>query len=531
LVYQDDSQTLPSVEAPRKGAYGERELQLTIVFHPDISRIGQTSPVSITRKRMDYILGRSCPDFERPAGGAAPESQSIADRVTGPLDDRYISRRSLEFIYNGSKATVRRIEGSCRCRLGMSELVDEAELSLAQLEAGVSLMLANRIVLLLKLGASPHLQTGATNPTDSLIGSGYQMAQLRQQIKAAAECDLDVLVRGETGSGKELVARAIHQFSARTTNPLVSVNMAAVPADLAAAALFGAARGAYTGADEATSGYFRQAEGGTLFLDEIGDAHSGVQPQLLRALQEREVQVIGGRVEKIDVRVVSATDAPIDDDASGFSSALRHRLAALEILVPPLREHAEDIGELLVHFLQEAAGESGSGHNIPHPDMDAMRLAEWANVFCLFANYSWPGNIRELRNLCRQLMVHAQSGAILDERLLALLGPGETPGPGTAAKVARVKIQDIPEQAFEAAMLGCRYEPKAVAQYLGVSRTSVYRRIESSSRYQLATELAAGLIEKTLQEEGGSVEKAAMRLEVSAVALRSRLRKMRTVSS
>jgi two-component system nitrogen regulation response regulator GlnG len=357
------------------------------------------------------------------------------------------------------------------------------------------------------------------------------MTELRQRIQAAAECNLDVLIRGETGSGKELVADAIHYSSARADSPLISVNMAAVPAELAAAALFGAARGAYTGADQASPGYFRQAQGGTLFLDEIGAAHTSVQPQLLRVLQEREIQAVGGKIEQVDVRVISATDAAIEEDESGFNSALRHRLAALEIAVPPLREHAEDTGELLLHFLQEASAELGLDECLPHPEMEAVRVAEWANAFCLFANYDWPGNVRQLRNLARQLLMGSQFGALIDENLRATLVAGSSAQPTGRVKAARPKMRDISEGSFDEAMLKCRYEPKAVAVYLGVSRTAVYRRIESSSRYQLATQLAAELIEQTLAQQEGSVEKAAEYLQVSQAGLRRRLQKLRAISN
>ena len=198
---------------------------------------------------------------------------------------------------------------------------------------------------------------------------------------------------------------------------MVSVNMAAIPSELAAAALFGSSRGAFTGADRTTLGYFEQAQGGSLFLDEIGEASLEVQPLLLRALQQREIQVVGGVIRRIDVRVISATDAALDAVGCDFKAALRHRLGAFEIVLPPLREHPEDIGELLLYFLQGSAAEAQRSEVLPHAQSPERDIAAWAILFFRFVSYSWPGNVRELANFAQQIILASEKNLTLNENV------------------------------------------------------------------------------------------------------------------
>ncbi|HEY7775102.1 MAG TPA: sigma 54-interacting transcriptional regulator, partial [Kineobactrum sp.] len=376
------------------------------------------------------------------------------------------------------------------------------------------------VVLLLREQLLPP-QPAAPQPAAvaGLYGSSFYMQSLREQIARAAGSDLDVLVRGETGSGKELVARAVHAGSTRATGPLVAVNMAAIPVGVAPALLFGSARGAFTGAERSSIGYFQQADGGSLFLDEIGDTPDEVQPQLLRALQEREVQPVGGKLQRVDVRVISATDAALDGPDSNFRSALRHRLGSAEIHVAPLREHPEDIGELLCYLLGVACESAGREPLLPPPDTDPLLVAQWAELFHCCQRYRWPGNIRELANCARQIVLDSNRGIQLPEFLLRQV-TGEVAEPLARAVSAPVELGD---DALRALLEQERYEITAVARRSGISRQTLYRRLPDLG-LRLAGQVPVAELQQALAASDGDLGKTAMALRVSRVALRSRLR-------
>jgi DNA-binding NtrC family response regulator len=515
LTPTDSDATLPSVIAALASKYGAQELVLTIVFHPDTSRIGHRAVVPQQSGTAPWVLGRRSPAF---AGG---DGQSPL-----PLDDRYVSRRALQFTLRGKRLVINRYEASSRCRLGPDELYESVEIEWDRLQLGIPILLGHSVVLLLRLARRDAVAT-STNIGESLLrGSSGWMADVREQIARAADSDLDVLIRGETGTGKELAATAIHRASRRAQASMVSVNMAAIPSDLAASALFGSARGAFTGANQAVAGYFEQAEGGSLFLDEIGDATREVQPQLLRVLQEREIQSVGGPIRQVDVRVISATDAALDSEVSDFKAALRHRLGACEIHLPPLREHPEDIGELLLHFLQTCATEAGRNKLLPHPQTAARDIAAWAVLFFSFLSYRWPGNVRELANFAQQVVLASEVTPVMNDSVRSAM---TTPGVRASAFSGRLpqrRMQDIDDTTFGQAMVANRFEVVRVAQQLGVSRASVYRRIEASPAYRLAGEIPLQELERMMTEHGGDSATVALQLRVSLTSLRNRLRKL-----
>ena len=407
-----------------------------------------------------------------------------------------------------------------------------AELVASQLQQGVPVILGHAVVLLLRLGRQRDQGRAQESRSDELLrGSSAYMHGLRQQISLAAGSDLDVLIRGETGTGKELVAATIHRASRRASAPLVSVNMAAIPPELAPAALFGSAKGAFTGADRAGVGYFVQAQGGSLFLDEIGDTAQAVQPQLLRALQQREVQAVGGPIRRVDLRVISATDAPLDAQGGGFKAALRHRLGACEIHLLPLREHPEDIGELLLYFLTISAAESHLVDVLPNESSAAPEIAAWAGLFYRFLCYRWPGNVRELANFARQVVLASEHQLTVVDNIEAALQPS-TAGPpavtGAQPKTPDIdrprKMKDIDEVEFDLALQQNRFEAARVARQLGVSRTAVYRRIEDSPRHRLVKEVPASELQRVLTDNHGDLCATALQLRVSQASLRTRLR-------
>ncbi len=230
-----------------------------------------------------------------------------------------------------------------------------------------------------------------------LVGESPVMLQLRQLIQTAGPTNSRVLIGGENGTGKELVARAIHQHSARAEKPFVAVNCAAIPETLIESELFGHEKGSFSGATSMKRGQFEQADGGTLFLDEIGDMSLSTQAKVLRALQEQQFTRVGGtKLIKVDVRVIAASNKDLlkEIEKGGFREDLFYRLNVVPIVVPPLRDRREDVPLLVKHFLNVHTEEQGL--KIKQISPEAMHI---------FAHYEWPGNIRELRNLIERLMI------------------------------------------------------------------------------------------------------------------------------
>ena len=283
----------------------------------------------------------------------------------------------------------------------------EVSFSAAEVDRGVVLLLAGRVVLLLHR-FRPVFPDSL--PRYGLVGLSDSLLDLCRQVARVADLDVPVLLRGESGTGKELVASALHRASRRRDRPFLALNMGALPASLAAAELFGAARGAYTGAEHARRGYFRRAHGGTLFLDEIGEAPQEVQPLLLRALESGEIQPLGSEEPaRVDVRVVAATDADLEQAvaAGRFRAPLLHRLGGYAIRLPPLRERRDDIGRLFFHFLREELAVVGEERRLADsgPNAQPWPPAAW---IARFAAAPWPGNVRQLRNVARALAIDSR---------------------------------------------------------------------------------------------------------------------------
>jgi two-component system nitrogen regulation response regulator GlnG len=245
--------------------------------------------------------------------------------------------------------------------------------------------------------------------TPEIIGEAPAMQEVFRAIGRLARSNITVLINGESGSGKELVARALHRHSPRAAKPFIALNMAAIPRDLLESELFGHERGAFTGATERRYGRFEQANGGTLFLDEIGDMPMDLQTRLLRVLADGEYYRVGGREPvKADVRVIAATHQNLEQlvREKRFREDLFHRLNVIRIRLPALRERAEDIPLLLRYFLQVAAAELGVDVKTVQPDVEAI-----------LSRYPWPGNVRQLENTARWLTVMASGSEIHVEDL------------------------------------------------------------------------------------------------------------------
>ena len=275
----------------------------------------------------------------------------------------------------------------------------------------------------------------------SMVGDSPALRRVLDQVAQVAATDSTVLIQGETGTGKELVARAIHEAGARRERPLVKVNCAALPRELVESELFGHEKGAFTGAFQQRRGRFELADGGTLFLDEVGELPLDTQAKLLRVLQEREFERVGGtRTLKVDVRLVAATNRDLHSQvaAGRFRADLFYRLNVFPIPVPPLRERRGDIPGLLQHFAAKTARKLGRPLNGIAPAFIASARA-----------YDWPGNIRELENVVERAMVMSR-GDLLDGTVLPpAASPGPTPSAaeGTLEEVERAHIRRVLEGA------------------------------------------------------------------------------------
>jgi two-component system, NtrC family, response regulator AtoC len=305
-----------------------------------------------------------------------------------------------------------------------------------------------------------------TGGFDELIGVSAAIRKVFALVQQVAPSKASVLITGETGTGKELVARAIHRRSPRADALLVPVNLAAVPMELLESELFGHARGAFTSAIADRPGKFEVANAGTLFLDEVGDTPLALQPKLLRVLQDGVVERVGGTQPRaVDVRLISATNRNLEAEVSTgrFRADLFYRLRVIQIPMPPLRERREDIRYLVGHFLRKF-GRPGRDLGISAP---ALRLLE---------DYSWPGNVRELENVIERAVVLGR-GDVIGADLLDL----RTPGAPDAAEVPRVRLDDALDRLEREMILRALEETKQVkaraARVLGISERSLWYKL------------------------------------------------------
>src|SRR5579862_4181863 len=277
-----------------------------------------------------------------------------------------------------------------------------------------------------------------------LVGSGPAMKKLVAQIERVAASETRVCILGETGTGKELVARAIHEKSPRHENPFITLNCAAVPAELIESELFGHEKGAFTGAAAKHVGKFEQAEGGTLFLDEIGDMPVSMQAKLLRVLEEGEVERVGSEKPiKVNVRVIVATHRNLEDlvRKNEFRRDLFHRVYVFPLLLPPLRERPEDFPELVAHFARQVAAQN------------AWKQKPFsAEAIAALRQYSWPGNVRELRNVVERLVLLSTEDIVTAEDVKLILPVAEAGPSGSVPEAGQGTLLERTE-AFEREVL------------------------------------------------------------------------------
>ena len=308
---------------------------------------------------------------------------------------------------------------------------------------------------------------GRSESEAELLGDSPAMRRLKEEIARVAPTDARVLVTGENGTGKELVARAIHHLSGRSDSPLVEVNCAAIPEELIESELFGHVRGSFTGAREDRRGKFEEADGATLFLDEVGDMSAKTQAKVLRALQEGRFTRVGGtRAISADVRVLSATNKNLSEEIrrGAFREDLYFRLAVVPIEVPPLRERAEDVPALARHFLDEASARFGR---------KPKRLSDAA--VRLLQSYRWPGNVRELKNLIERLMILSPAEEIGPEDLHLRRGEENALPADAPLREAR---EDFERRYILEALRRHRGNVTRTAESLQVERSNLYRKLK-----------------------------------------------------
>ncbi|MES2073427.1 MAG: sigma 54-interacting transcriptional regulator [Pseudomonadota bacterium] len=524
LVVSDSEYTLTSpLTQLQRGA--SPLLGLTILWHPELQRIGEQCLGPAGEGVLE--LNRFFPLFRH----AGREGLALGHRciARAPLTIRRDAADGVQIAAADSKMAV---------QLNGALLSGSAYLSCEQVERGIVLGLGGMVLLCVHwMRSLPKM-----NALPGVLGVSSATVAMRDQIRQVAQTDLTVLLLGETGTGKEVAARAVHALSKCKNGPMVAVNMAALNESLAAADLFGAVKGAYTGAQSARTGFFAEADGGTLFLDEIGDTPATVQPMLLRVLETKEYRPLGARADRLSsARLIAATDQDLDTDV--FNQALLRRLEAFVIHVPALRERREDIGLLIVHFLREWAGQSGASVELP-PD--------FVGELC---NEDWPGNIRQLMNVLRRAVMAVQAGAAPQ-----LADYVRWPQAGSAALIrqpaadyagsavssvelasayrvagaagaeqdkggrGRVKLAELSHEDIVLAMENNAWRIRSAAQELGISRPSMYKLLDGHPQIRWADAIPQEEIQQALQEHAGDLERCASSLKTPSEALRRHVR-------
>lgn len=491
-------------------------LGLTIIWHPDASRIGEQCIAGSGAGVLE--LSRFLPLFRHPgAEGLALGHGSISRDPVRLVRD---AENGLRIIPSGSRMVL---------ELNGEEIHAAQSLSFDQIESGQILGLGRTILLCLHwMRCLPK-----NNPVAGLLGVGSSAIMARDQIRQVAATDLPVLLLGETGTGKEIAARAIHALSRRAALPMVTVNMAALNESLAAADLFGALKGAYTGAQTARKGLFGEAEGATLFLDEIGNTPASVQPMLLRVLEGGDYRPLGAQQDQHSTaRLIAATDQDLDSDS--FNQALLRRLESFVIHLPPLRARREDIGVLLQHLLQTNLQTNALALNLPH------------SLITEFARYDWPGNIRQLAHVFKRVMLALQMGEVPQFESLVKISPGRITNSFMSSAVlnahsalaavpqaaplaapglaVRKKLTELSEMEVLQAMEQNDWYIQAAAQQLGISRPSMYKLLETHSQIRRVEQIDQEEIRRALEASGGDVERCAALLKTPSEALRRHLR-------
>jgi two-component system, NtrC family, nitrogen regulation response regulator GlnG len=501
----------------------DRVLTMSIAFHPDWRRIGEQSRfVSPGTINKPIEISRVSPMFSRPEV-----------RGQSPITDGFVSRKPVMLAgLAGNALRVWCPAGGQKHTINGAALSEAQEFSEEEQAAGLIINLADRVILILRRTPLNFKKS----PPLGLIGVSPEIEHVRQQILKVADTSTPVLIHGETGSGKELVARAIHNQSLRSAQDFLAINMAAIPETTAVSQLFGHTKGAFSGAEREHSGYFGQADGGTLFMDEIGETSLETQAILLRVLETSKRQPVGSNEEQdVDVRVLTATDMDLDAAvrADRIREPLLHRLKAYDIKLPCLNERPEDIGPLFIHFLKKELLAIGGWTQWAGQQNENELWIEPQFVVSLI-RHPWTGNVRELQNLVRKLVIANRGSAVFKTQ--DLLSPkakrsissftrspsDESFAPRPPEAASRIHPSAISEQALVSALKNNQWRAGAAADELGISRSSLYTLIEQNPNIRKAKDLSKDQIEIARTQCRGDINAMAELLQISKRALQLR---------
>ncbi|MBF6568643.1 MAG: sigma-54-dependent Fis family transcriptional regulator [Candidatus Binataceae bacterium] len=311
---------------------------------------------------------------------------------------------------------------------------------------------------------------------DNIIAANPKMLEILDQLQLVAQNDASVLIRGESGTGKDLLARAIHFMSAQRDGAFVPVNCAAIPETLLESELFGYVRGAFTDARQPKTGLFESASSGTLFLDEIGELSPAVQAKLLRAIEDKMIRPLGATAEtQVIVRIITATNADLEKmlQQGRFRTDLYYRLAAVTLTIPPLRERPEDIPLLIKHFIARAAAQAG--RPVPLIEAEAMDA---------LLRYPWPGNVRELQNAIQHTIILMREGSVRRRDLPAKIA-GDTDSPSGMIDQAvsrRITMDQLEREYVRAVLTSVGGNKSEAASILQIDRKTLYRRLQDEDQ-------------------------------------------------
>lgn len=504
----DETRTQETADPPpRDGGEGVEHATpcLDIVFHSDLRRIGQS--LALDRAGCSVEVGRTGPLF---FGAGVP---------TRPLLDPCISRAQLTLRWDDAKRAfwVERRAGARRdiTRIGEDGRVRGA--AHGWMPPGEMLAIGERVVLGLGFRS---LNDGTHS---GLVGNSAGMCALRARIEALALADETILISGETGTGKELVARMLHEKSQRASRPYVPLNCAALPENLLESELFGHERGAFTGAVSRRVGLFRAAEGGTLFLDEVAELSASAQAKLLRALQERAVRTVGSEQELgVDVRLIAATNQSLSRavEEGRFRLDLLTRLDGLRVQVPPLRERRADVMQLFMVFLVRAL----SARGLPAPSWlmrdVTVHPPPLSFEYCLsLLGHDWRGNVRQLERVA----IAAAALSVASNRFAGPELDDPTPEPPRPRQRGSQRIHERPcRDELLRALERHAFVQRRAADAIGVPQATFARWLRDESILR-PNDLDEETIEAALAREAGNVDRAARTLRVSARGLSLRM--------
>jgi len=354
-------------------------------------------------------------------------------------------------------------------RLGAYDFI-EKPLSIDKLALAVKNALDKKRLEIENIALKERVEGGS-----EIIGVSEVMKRLRDEILRAGPTNGRALIYGENGTGKELVARALHKASLRASGPFVTVNCAAIPEELMESEMFGHEKGAFTGATSMRKGRFELAHGGTIFLDEIADMSLATQAKVLRTLQESEIQRVGGtKTTKVDVRVIAASNKVLEDEiaAGRFREDLYYRLNVIPFVVPPLRERREDIPLLVEHFIRVLSVENGKPPKTITPE-----------AMALFTGYSWPGNVREMKNIIERMVIMTPGEVITPAQAPPPVSAATPASPSGMAYASHATLRDA-RSAFERDFITQKLRENGwniskTADALGIERSNLHKKINA----------------------------------------------------